>query len=112
MAEHGVPEISPRARIGWGRGFAERLRRGLRQHDEAWGETADGRGRLAALTGEGHALLERAAPGHVEAVRRAVFDALTPEQVRQLAEIGETISDALHRVDKADDPTVLPWRRR
>jgi DNA-binding MarR family transcriptional regulator len=75
-------------------------------------DPADGRGQLAVLTDEGHALLERAAPGHVEAVRRAVFDALTPEQVRQFAQIGEAISDALHRVDEADAPTVLPWRRR
>ncbi|MER5178508.1 MarR family transcriptional regulator [Streptomyces sp. NPDC002896] len=76
-------------------------------------DPADGRGQLAILTDEGHALLDQAAPGHVEAVRRAVFDALTPEQVRQLAEIGETISDALHRVETAElDPAVLPWRRR
>ena len=76
-------------------------------------DPADGRGQLAVLTDEGHALLERAAPGHVDAVRRAVFDALTPEQVRQFAEIGEAISDALHRVENAEaDPAVLPWRRR
>ncbi|MET9790766.1 hypothetical protein [Streptomyces canus] len=54
-------------------------------------------------------LLERAAPGHVEAVRRAVFDALSREQVRQFAEIRE----ALHRVESAEAyPAVLPWRRR
>jgi hypothetical protein len=44
---------------------------------------------------------------------RAVFDALTPEQVGQLAEIGEAVTDALHRVEAAEtDPAVLPWRRR
>ncbi|GAA2491031.1 MULTISPECIES: MarR family winged helix-turn-helix transcriptional regulator [Streptomyces] len=76
-------------------------------------DPADGRGQLAVLTDEGRALLERAAPGHVDAVRRAVFDALTPEQVRQFAEIGEAISDALHRVESTEtDPAVLPWRRR
>ncbi|MCX4759742.1 MarR family transcriptional regulator [Streptomyces sp. NBC_01275] len=76
-------------------------------------DPADGRGQLAVLTDEGHAVLEEVAPGHVEAVRRAVFDALTPDQVRQLAVIGETISEALHRAEDAEsDPTVLPWRRR
>ncbi|WP_327312584.1 MarR family winged helix-turn-helix transcriptional regulator [Streptomyces sp. NBC_01235] len=76
-------------------------------------DPADGRGQLAFLTGEGKALLEEVAPGHVEAVRRAVFDVLTPEQVRQFAEIGEAISEALHRAEGAEsDPAVLPWRRR
>ncbi|MEH0581140.1 MULTISPECIES: MarR family winged helix-turn-helix transcriptional regulator [Streptomyces] len=76
-------------------------------------DPADGRGQLAFLTGEGKALLEKVAPGHVEAVRRVVFDVLTPEQVRQFAEIGEAISQALHRAESTHaDPTVLPWRRR
>ncbi|QFQ95399.1 winged helix-turn-helix transcriptional regulator [Streptomyces phaeolivaceus] len=76
-------------------------------------DPADGRGQLAVLTGEGQGLLDRAAPGHVEAVRRVVFDALTPEQVRQLAEIGEAIGDALVRAEGTPaDPAVLPWRRR
>ncbi|CAM5334530.1 hypothetical protein AQI96_31380 [Streptomyces canus] len=51
-------------------------------------DPADGRGRLAVLTDDGMTLLEQAAPGQVEAVRRAVFDALSREQVCQLAEIG------------------------
>ncbi|WP_330301888.1 MULTISPECIES: hypothetical protein [unclassified Streptomyces] len=45
--------------------------------------------------------------------RRAIFDALTTEQVRQFAEIGEAINAALQREDVArDDQEVLPWRRR
>ncbi|MPY56257.1 MarR family winged helix-turn-helix transcriptional regulator [Streptomyces spongiae] len=76
-------------------------------------DPADGRGQLAVLTDEGRAVLERAAPGHVEAVRRAVFDALTPEQVRQLAEIGEAIGGAVQRAESSrSDSAVLPWRRR
>lgn len=47
----------------------------------------DKRGQVAVLTDEGLATLERAAPGHVEQVRTAVFDRLTPEQVGQLEEI-------------------------
>ncbi|MEU5632314.1 MarR family winged helix-turn-helix transcriptional regulator [Streptomyces rishiriensis] len=76
-------------------------------------DPADGRGQLAFLTDEGRALLEVVAPGHVEAVRRAVFDVLTPEQVRQFGDIGEAISQALHRAESAEaDPAALPWRRR
>lgn len=71
------------------------------------------RSQLAALTAQGREFLERAAPGHVEAVRHAVFDVLTPEQVRQFAEIGEAINAALHREEDAgDDQEALPWRRR
>jgi DNA-binding MarR family transcriptional regulator len=71
------------------------------------------RSQLAALTAQGREFLERAAPGHVEAVRRGVFDALTPEQVRQFAEIGEAINAALHREEDAQgDQEALPWRRR
>ncbi|GAA3142403.1 MarR family transcriptional regulator [Planomonospora alba] len=41
----------------------------------------------AVLTDAGFEVLEAAAPGHVEAVRRCLFDRLTPEQVRLLGEI-------------------------
>ncbi|MBK3573501.1 MarR family transcriptional regulator [Streptomyces sp. MBT65] len=76
-------------------------------------DPANRRSQLAELTAQGREFLERAAPGHVAAVRRAVFDALTPEQVRQFAEIGEAINAALHREEDAgDDQEALPWRRR
>ncbi|MFF5213217.1 MarR family winged helix-turn-helix transcriptional regulator [Streptosporangium sp. NPDC000396] len=48
---------------------------------------ADKRVSWAVLTDEGFAALATAAPGHVEAVRRSLFDLLDPEQVRQLTEI-------------------------
>jgi DNA-binding MarR family transcriptional regulator len=51
----------------------------------------DRRGQLACLTDEGFTVLESAAPGHVEAVRRYVIDRLTPEQLASLTAIGETI---------------------
>ncbi len=57
----------------------------------------DGRFTLATLTDDGFAELERAAPGHVEAVRRLVFDPLTPTQHAQLLDIGRAILDALDR---------------
>jgi len=47
----------------------------------------DGRGYLAVLTDAGYAKVVATAPGHVGEVRRRVFDALSPEQVRQLDEI-------------------------
>lgn len=53
--------------------------------------TDDGRGMLAALTDKGMAAITDAAPGHVNAVREQVFDRLTPDQVKQLREIGEAI---------------------
>lgn len=51
----------------------------------------DGRGMLAALTAEGMTALADAAPGHVNAVREQIFDRLSPDQIKQLREIGEAI---------------------
>lgn len=74
---------------------------------------SDKRGSVAVLTDEGMALLERTAPGHVEMVRRAVFDHLGPEQVEQLERICTGITEALQgdgaEAVASDD---LPWRRR
>ncbi|MEV4370591.1 MarR family transcriptional regulator [Nonomuraea sp. NPDC049637] len=58
---------------------------------------ADGRGNLAVLTDEGFATLTAAAPGHVEEVRRSLFDVLTPEQVRELGAICSAVRGALER---------------
>lgn len=55
----------------------------------------DRRGYLAVMTDAGFAAIEAAAPGHVEGVRRHVFDVLTPEQLRQLHEISAAIRDGL-----------------
>jgi len=55
----------------------------------------DRRGQVAHLTDEGFAVLEAAAPGHVEQVRRALIDALTPEQVGQLREISTAMAAAV-----------------
>jgi len=56
--------------------------------------TADGRGKLAVLTDAGRRALRDAAPGHVEQVRRVLFDRLTPEQVRQLRAITQAVTAA------------------
>jgi DNA-binding MarR family transcriptional regulator len=51
----------------------------------------DRRGWWARLTDKGVAALVAAAPGHVETVRRAVFDRLTDEQVATLGEIADAL---------------------
>ena len=56
----------------------------------------DGRGQVAILTDAGFDKLAAAAPGHVEAVRRLVFDGLSPEQVRAL---GDSSRALLARMD-------------
>lgn len=73
----------------------------------------DKRGSIAALTDEGTAVLERAAPGHVETVRASLFDHLAPEQVEQLADICTGVVRALQG-DGATRPAPaeMPWRRR
>ena len=62
----------------------------------------DARATNARLTEQGWRTLRATAPGHVETVRENVIDALTPEQVGQLAEIAEAIlarldPDGVHR---------------
>ena len=47
----------------------------------------DGRGAFIAITAEGRAAIERAAPGHVRAVRRLMFDVLGAEEVRTLSRL-------------------------
>ena len=58
-------------------------------------DPADGRYTLAILTDEGLAKVTEAAPGHVQEVRRLVFDPLTKTQSRQLREISRRIMRAI-----------------
>lgn len=51
----------------------------------------DARATNARLTDSGWETLVASAPGHVGAVRRYVFDALTPEQVQQLGEVAGVV---------------------
>ncbi|WP_442304892.1 MarR family winged helix-turn-helix transcriptional regulator [Streptomyces sp. 2RAF24] len=69
---------------------------------------SDKRGQFAALTDEGYEVLRRTAPGHVTAVRQALFDRLTPEQVEQLGAIMRTMAEGL---EPADPNADLPWLR-
>ena len=51
----------------------------------------DGRGAYLVLAPLGAEALTRAAPKHVEIVRRLVFDGLTESQVRTLAEVADAV---------------------
>jgi DNA-binding MarR family transcriptional regulator len=51
----------------------------------------DRRGQVAHLTDKGLAVLAGAAPSHVATVRANVIDRLTPDQIAQLAAIGNAI---------------------
>jgi DNA-binding MarR family transcriptional regulator len=55
----------------------------------------DRRGQLAQLTDEGLMALAAAAPGHVATVRARMIDRLSPEQIRQLGDIGQAMIDAM-----------------
>lgn len=64
----------------------------------------DARATNARLTAEGWDAVVAAAPGHVANVRKNVIDGLTPEQVRQLAELGDAV---LARLDPQGRMTAL-----
>ncbi|MHB8670929.1 MAG: MarR family winged helix-turn-helix transcriptional regulator [Acidimicrobiales bacterium] len=86
MSQLAARSLSSRSRISHAVAQLERL---------GWvgrGSCAeDGRGSTAILTEEGFLALAAAAPGHVEAVRRHLFDPLSPEQLQNLGEISETL---------------------
>ncbi|MGW1814045.1 MarR family winged helix-turn-helix transcriptional regulator [Streptomyces sp. NPDC002125] len=69
---------------------------------------SDKRGQNAVLTDEGYEMLARSAPGHVEAVRQAMFARLTSEQVASLGEIMQIIAAGLQPEGTDAD---LPWLR-
>ncbi|MFH9136060.1 MarR family winged helix-turn-helix transcriptional regulator [Streptomyces sp. NPDC017524] len=69
---------------------------------------SDKRGQNAVLTDDGYEMLRRSAPGHVEAVRQAMFDRLTAEQVSSLGEIMRVLATGLEPEGTDAD---LPWLR-
>jgi DNA-binding MarR family transcriptional regulator len=52
---------------------------------------SDGRGAEVVLTARGRQVLEEAAPGHLESVRRHLVDLLTPTEVDTLAAIAAKV---------------------
>jgi DNA-binding MarR family transcriptional regulator len=59
-------------------------RRGLVERAEC---AEDGRGAWVVITPQGHAAIKQAAPGHVTAVRRLMFDVLSEEEKADLAAV-------------------------
>ena len=65
----------------------------------------DGRGNLAVLTDAGWDVVRSVAPGHVDAVREAMFDPLTAEQTRAL---GDALQAIVERLDPDRSLRVEP----
>ncbi|EYT79229.1 MarR family transcriptional regulator [Streptomyces sp. Tu 6176] len=69
---------------------------------------SDKRGQFAVLTEDGQEVLRRTAPGHVAAVRQALFERLSPEQQQSLGEIMQIVAEGLQPDEAGAD---LPWLR-
>lgn len=63
----------------------------------------DRRGFYAHVTREGRRAIERAAPGHVAAVRRMFIDLLTPHELDVFGEVTTRVLAALDRIATDDD---------
>ncbi|MFJ9558617.1 MarR family winged helix-turn-helix transcriptional regulator [Streptomyces fuscichromogenes] len=72
--------------------IARMVKRGLVVRDEC---PEDGRGAFVVITDEGRAMIEAAAPRHVEAVRELFLDNVTPSELRLLARISERVVERL-----------------
>lgn len=68
----------------------------------------DGRATRVVLQPEGQRQLAQAAPGHVETVRRLVFDQLSPTQVQQLRRMSLKMAAAV----SGDDSLVQQAKRQ
>jgi DNA-binding MarR family transcriptional regulator len=69
-------------------------RRGMVERSDC---AEDGRGAWIVITPAGRAAIEKAAPGHVETVRRLVFDVLTEDEAGTL---GALLGKMLDRTDE------------
>jgi DNA-binding MarR family transcriptional regulator len=90
------------ATLSWGQSrvshqLSRMERRGLIERRDC---PSDRRAATFALTQAGRDAIEQAAPGHVEAVRRMVFDRLTAEDVAHLAAITARVNEHLDRSDE------------
>jgi DNA-binding MarR family transcriptional regulator len=89
MAESGLPRLSQVVGRLEKRGWITRA-----------ADPADGRSTLATLTEQGWNKVVQTAPGHVEEVRRLVFDPLTKAQQRRLHEISRRIMNTIDPEDR------------
>ncbi|MGN6606056.1 MAG: MarR family winged helix-turn-helix transcriptional regulator [Jatrophihabitans sp.] len=102
LSDHGCTmRVLELARsLGWEKSrlshqLSRMQQRGLIQRADC---ASDRRGAFIELTDEGRRTIEAAAPPHVEAVRRYLFDHLTPEQVDALTAISTGV---IARLDDA-----------
>jgi DNA-binding MarR family transcriptional regulator len=89
--------------LGWERSrtshhVARMVERGLVHKERC---AADRRGSFVVVTEVGRQAIERAAPGHVAAVRKFFVDALNDEQLDALAEAADRVVDAIERAERA-----------
>lgn len=89
MAESGLPRLSQVVGRLEKRGWVTRA-----------ADPADGRSTLATLTAQGWDKVVQTAPGHVEEVRRLVFDPLTKAQQKRLHEISSRIMKTIDPEDR------------
>jgi len=82
--------------------LARMQRRGLVARQEC---PTDARGAFAVITEAGRAAIERAAPAHVETVRRLVFDGLGPDKLAALTAVTEGVLDRLGGGQPAKEPS-------
>src|SRR3954447_1641433 len=76
--------------------LARMKRRGLIDREEC---ATDRRGAFVVLPAAGRAAIEKAAPAHVETVRRLVFDGLSAGQVAALAAITAEVTEPLREAE-------------
>lgn len=72
--------------------LARMSRRGLVEKQAC---DSDRRGAFVAVTDHGREVIEAAAPGHVEIVRRLFVDRLTPDELDVIARVADTVLAAL-----------------
>jgi DNA-binding MarR family transcriptional regulator len=97
MSELAAQSLSSKSRLS--HQVSRMERQGWVRREEC---PTDRRGAFAVLTDKGFEALAEAAKGHVEDVRRHLFDHLTPEQVRALGEITGTLNPYLEKVVERD----------
>src|SRR3982750_3882992 len=68
----------------------------------------DARGAFVAITAAGRRAIEKAAPEHVEQVRRVFFDVLTPKQLDALTEISRAVARQLDQCPQDEDSPSAP----
>lgn len=99
MAESGLPRLSQVVGRLEKRGWITRA-----------ADPSDGRSTLATLTEQGWEKVVQTAPGHVEEVRRLVFDPLTMAQQKRLHEISRRIMKTIDPTHPGSPPAIFERR--